>query len=273
MTSTVTSRDGTVIAYERSGSGPPLVVVDGALCSRGFGAMPKLKPFLQRHFTLFAYDRRGRGESGDAQPYDKVREIEDLEAMLQAAGGSASVLGLSSGAALALDAAASGLNITKLAVYEPPYMVNDGGHHASAGHAARLRQLIAAQRRGEAVTYFMRQMVGIPAFVVFMMRWVPGLWSHCKSVAHTLAYDAEIMGDFSLPAQRLAAVNVPTLAINGEKSDVRLRDAVQALVSALPKVEHRVLKGQSHNVSPAALTPVLVQFFGKETGALQCASC
>lgn len=267
MSSTVTSRDGTVIAYERTGSGPAIIVVDGAMCSRAFGAMPKLGPFLQRHFTLFAYDRRGRGSSGDTQPYDKVREIEDLEAILQAAGGSASVLGLSSGAALALEAAASGLNITKLALYEPPYMVNDGGHHARAGHAAQLRQLIAAERRDEAVKYFMRKMVGIPAFVVFVMRWIPGMWSKCKAVAHTLPYDAAIMGDFSLPVQRLASIKTPTLAINGEKSDVRLRAAVHELANALPNVKHCVLKGQSHNVSPATLTQPLVQFFGNGTGA------
>jgi pimeloyl-ACP methyl ester carboxylesterase len=167
----MTSRDGTPIAYERIGSGPALVLVDGALCSRAFGPMPKLAPLLAQRFTVFFYDRRGRGDSGDTKPYTPAREVEDLEALLAEAGGSAFVLGLSSGGALALEAAASGLNIKKLAVYEPPFVgIDDGGHHAAAGHEGQLNRMIAAGRRGDAVKYFMQKMVGVPAIFVVLMR-------------------------------------------------------------------------------------------------------
>jgi len=144
----VISKDGTTIAFERSGAGPAVILVDGALCSRAFGPMPKLAPLLARQFTVFMYDRRGRGDSGDTRPYAKEREVEDIEALIQAAGGSAFVLGLSSGAALALEAAARGLGIKKLVVYEPPFMIDDAAHHAAAGHEGRLRRMIAEGRRG-----------------------------------------------------------------------------------------------------------------------------
>lgn len=257
----VLSRDGTAIAFERFGAGPALILVDGALCSRGFGPMPKLAPMLARHFTVYTYDRRGRGESGDTKPYAKEREVEDIAALIKEAGGSAFVVGLSSGAALALDAAASGLGITKLVVYEPPFVSDDFDHHAAPNHEAQLNRLIAAGRRGEAVKYFMRQMVGVPAVFVAMMRVMFGVWRKLEAVAHTLPYDAAVLGDFTVPRQRLAAITVPTLAINGEKTDVRLRHAVQAVAAAVPGAQRRTLKGQTHNVAPKALTPVLVEFF------------
>jgi len=259
--SKVLSKDGTAIAFDRLGRGKPLILVDGALCSRSFGPMPKLAPLLAQHFTVFTYDRRGRGDSGDTKPYAKEREVEDIAALIKEAGGSAFVLGLSSGAALALEAAASGLTITKLAAYEPPFMVDDGGRHAAAGHETQLNQLIEADCRGDAVTYFMRKMVGIPAIVVALMRLMPGVWSKLKAVAHTLPYDAAVMGDYSLPMRRLSSVTIPTLAIDGEKTDVRLRRAVQAVAEALPRAQRRTLKDQTHNVKPEVLTPTLVEFF------------
>jgi pimeloyl-ACP methyl ester carboxylesterase len=261
--STVTSRDGTSIAFERMGSGLPLILVDGALCSRAFGPMPKLAPLLAKSFRVYMYDRRGRGDSSDTRPYSKEREVEDLEALIGEAGGSAFVLGLSSGAALALEAAASGLAIEKLAVYEPPYMVTpaDSARHANADHQARLERLLAAGRRGDAVKYFMRDMVAVPAFIVFLMRFMPGVWSKLEAAASTLPYDAAIMGNFSLPSQRLAAVRAPTLVIGGGKSEARLRAAVEAAARAVPNAQLRTLKGQTHNVSPEALTPVVTEFF------------
>jgi pimeloyl-ACP methyl ester carboxylesterase len=212
------------------------------------------------------YDRRGRGDSSDTGPYAKEREIEDLEALIGEAGGSAFVLGLSSGAGLALEAAAAGLPIPKLAVYEPPYMVRpeDSALHMTAGHEAQLKKLVADGRRGDAVKYFMRDMVGIPAIFVLIMRFIPGMWSKLKAVAHTLPYDAAIMGDFTLPAGRLKAVRVPTLAIGGGKSDARLRAAVDAVASVVPNSRKRTLSGQTHNVKPQALTPVVTEFFAME---------
>ena len=262
-TNRVFSRDGTAIAYERLGSGPPLILVDGALCSRQFGPMPKFASLLAQHFTVFMYDRRGRGASTDTKPYAKEREVEDIEALIRDAGGAAFVLGVSSGAALALEAAASGLRITRLAVYEPPYMVRpvDRERHARADHEEQLKRLLVAGRRGDAVKYFMRQMVGIPAIFVAMMRLMPGMWSKLIAVAHTLPYDAAIMGNFSLPAERLKSVAVPTLVVGGTKSDARLRAAVEAVAQALPGSRLRLLSGQTHNVKPEVLVPVLTEFF------------
>lgn len=261
--STVTSRDGTAIAFEHMGSGPPLILVDGAFCSRSFGPMPKLAPLLAKTFRVYMYDRRGRGSSGDTKPYAPQREVEDLDALIGEAGGSAYVLGVSSGAGLALEAAASGLAIEKLAVYEPPYMISpaDSERHAKAAHELQLTRLITAGRRGDAVKYFMRDMVGVPALFVFMMRWMPGVWSKLEAAASTLPYDAAIMGNFSLPAQRLARVRTPTLVIGGGKSEARLRAAVDAAAKAIPDAQLRTLKGQTHNVKPEALTPVVTDFF------------
>ncbi len=254
----VESKDGTAIAFERSGAGPAVILVDGALCSRGFGPMPKLAPLLARHFTVYVYDRRGRGDSGDTRPYAKAREVEDIAALIHAAGGVASLVGLSSGAALALEAAASGLPIPKLVAYEPPFMVDDGGHHARAGHEARLAELIAAGRRGDAVRYFMRDMVGMPGFVVFFMRFAP-MWKQLEAVAHTLPYDAAVMGDWQPPAG-LASLTVPTLAMHGEKSPAPLRKAVRALADRLPDVRYAALEGQTHDVKPEVLAPAIVEF-------------
>ena len=257
----VTSKDGTRIAFEQSGSGPALILVDGALCSRAFGPMPKLAPLLAPHFTVFTYDRRGRNESGDGKAYAKEREVEDLDALIQAAGGSAHLVGLSSGAALALEAAASGLNVTKVAAYEPPYIA-EGGVQAPPDHEGTLKALIAAGRRGDAVKYFMRDMVGVPGIFVFLMRWMPGVWTKMKAVAHTLPYDAAVMSRFLVPTERLATIKTPTVVLHGGKTDPRLQKAAQAVAAAVPAAQHRTLEGQTHNVDPKVLTPALVEFLG-----------
>ena len=253
----VQSKDGTEIAFERVGSGPAVILVDGALCSRAFGPMPKLAPLLARHFTVFLYDRRGRGESGDTRPYSAMREVEDIAALIGAAGGRASLVGLSSGGALALEAAASNLPIAKVVAYEPPYVLDE--RHAKADHAGRLGELLAADRRGAAVHYFMHDMVGIPAPFAYLMRLMPRMWKQLKAVAHTLPYDAVIMGDFRPPA-RFSSIRVPALAMHGEKSDVKLRNAVQAVAALVPNVQCRSLPGQTHNVKLDVLAPELVEF-------------
>jgi pimeloyl-ACP methyl ester carboxylesterase len=257
----VISKDGTHIAYEKSGSGPALILVDGALCSRKFGPMPKLAPLLAQRFTVFTYDRRGRGDSDDASPpYTKERELEDLAALIQAAGGSAFVVGLSSGGGLALEAAASGLNIPKLVAYEPPYVAVHDAHHAKANHEAQLLRLLAEGRRGDAVKYFMRDMVGAPGFAVFIMRLIPGIWKKLTAVAHTLPSDANIMGDFSVPAKRLASVRVPSLILYGGKTDAKLKKAAETVADAVPGARRGTLAGQTHNVDPKVLTPAVVEF-------------
>ena len=256
----VTSKDGTIIAYDQSGSGFPVILVDGALCSRDFGPMPKLAGLLAENFIVINYDRRGRNESGDTKPYAAEREIEDIEALIKGAGGSAFVVGFSSGAALALAAAASGLNIPKLALYEPPFMVNDEGHRPPVDSLEQLKAMIAADRRADAVKFFMKDMVGIPGIFIFMMQLMP-IWKKLKGVAHTLPYDAAIMGDYSLPETKAASVKTPTLISGGAKSQVTLRHAVQKLSEVMPNNKLQILKGQTHNVSVKVIAPVLTAFF------------
>jgi pimeloyl-ACP methyl ester carboxylesterase len=264
--SQVRSKDGTPIAFERTGSGPALILVDGALCSRGFGPSPKLAPLLAPHFTVYAYDRRGRGESGDTQPYSPAREVEDIAALIQEAGGAASLLGLSSGGALALEAAAGGLPIDQVVAYEPPY-VDDDGQRGGAAHLGRLQRLVASGDRGAAVKYFMKDMVGVPAPVVVMMRLMPGIWRKLKAVAHTLPYDAAIMTEFRIPRVRFASIRIPTLVMNGSKTDSRLSQAARAIADAIPGAQHRELAGQNHNVKPGALAPAVVQFLSASNAA------
>ncbi len=257
--SQVRSKDGTPIAYDRSGGGPALILVDGALCSRGFGPSPKLAPLLARHFTVYAYDRRGRGESGDTQPYSHTREIEDLAALVDAAGGSASLLGLSSGAALALHAAAAGLPIDKVVAYEPPY-VDAGGRRDAGAHERELKRLLERGNRGGAVHYFMKDMVGAPAPVVYMMRLMPWIFRKLEAVAHTLPYDAAVMTEFSIPRERFVSIALPVLVMNGSKTDARLKSAAHAVAAAIPGAQHRELPGQTHDVKPGALAPAVVEF-------------
>jgi pimeloyl-ACP methyl ester carboxylesterase len=257
--SQVRSKDGTTIAYERSGNGPALILVDGALCSRAFGPSPKLAPLLARHFAVYAYDRRGRGQSGDTHPYSPAREVEDIAALVEAAGGSASLLGLSSGGALALEAAATGLPITKVAAYEPPY-VDESSHRDGAAHEAQLDLLLAGGNRGGAVQYFMRDMVGAPALMVVMMRLMPWIWRKLEAVAHTLPYDAAVMTAFKIPRARFASIGVPALVMNGTKTDPSLREAARVLADVIPAARRRELAGQTHNVKPDVLAPAVVEF-------------
>jgi pimeloyl-ACP methyl ester carboxylesterase len=256
----VRSNDGTAIAFERSGDGPALVLVDGALCSRGFGPSAKLAPLLAAHFTVYAYDRRGRGESGDHDRYSVEREVEDLAAVIDAAGGQAFLLGLSSGGALALHAAAGKLPVTGVLAYEPPY-VNEENRENGARHEEELKRLVAARKRGQAVKYFMRDMVGAPAPMVAIMRLMPWIWRKLEAVAHTLPYDAAVMSGFRIPRERFAAIRVPTLIMSGSKTEERLRRAARAAAEAIPGARHRDLAGQTHAVKPAALAPSAVEFF------------
>jgi pimeloyl-ACP methyl ester carboxylesterase len=255
----LTSSDGTTIAFERSGDGPPVILVCGGSTDRTANA--PLSELLAEHFTVFNYDRRGRGDSGDTAPYAVEREIEDIDAVIAVAGGSASVYGTSSGAALALEAAASGLAITKLALWEPSYIV-EGRPRPPADTARIYAELVAAGRRGDAVEYFMAKVVGLPPELVAEARKAPW-WPAQEALAHTLAYDATIMGDYSLPAERAASVMVPTLVIDGGASFPWIRKTAQAIADIIPHAQRRTLEGQTHNVAAEAITPVLVEFFAE----------
>src|SRR5579859_431619 len=252
----VRSKDGTSIAFDRSGDGPPVILVVGAFNERPTGA--PLAAFLTPRFTVFNYDRRGRGASGDTLPYSVDREIEDLAALIDEAGGCAAVFGYSSGAFLALQAAGHGLPITKLALYEAPYVVEPRGHE---NHAANLAELIAVGRRGEAVEYFQRKMVGIPEEVVAQFRNAPFRPS-LERIAHTLVYEAMILGDAQLPTALAASVLTRTLVLAGDSSAPFMPVSAQALASAMPNGQVRILHGQSHDIEPSVLGPVLEQFLG-----------
>jgi pimeloyl-ACP methyl ester carboxylesterase len=256
---TVTSPDGTTIGYERTGSGPALVLVDGAMCYRAAGPMRPLAAQLQDRFTVYTYDRRGRGESSDTSPYAVSREVEDLQAVIAAAGGRALGYGISSGAALALATAAAGPGITRLALYEPPFMaeVEDGSR--AKEYTERLDELLGAGRRGDAVAIFMTY-VGMPPEAVEGFRASPG-WAVLEAIAPTLAYDDAVLAGGYVPRDLASAISVPALVLAGGSSPAGLLEAAKATSDALPTGSFRTLAGETHDVAPDALAPVLVEFF------------
>ncbi len=262
---TVTSRDGTTIAFDRVGEGPPLIVVDGAFSHRAINpTAPRLAALLSPRFTVYTYDRRGRGESGDTKPYAVGREIDDLDALIADAGGPAFVMGGSSGALLALDAAASGSAIVKLALYEPPLVVDDSHPSLRGDYAARLDELLAAGRRGDAVAFFFTQAMGLPGQEVAAMRH-GSFWAELEKVAPTLSYDAALfaptMSGRPLPAGRWGSVTAPTLVIDGGAGEGFIHSGADALAHVLPDARRQTLSGQTHDVEAEAIAPVLADFF------------
>ncbi|MFI7637003.1 alpha/beta fold hydrolase [Nonomuraea sp. NPDC049400] len=263
----VTSKDGTSIAYERLGDGPAIILVAGASVDRSGNA--QLAQELSGKFTVYNYDRRGRGDSGDTLPYAVEREIEDIAALIAEAGGAAHLFGASSGGALALEAAAAGLPIAKLAVYEVPYNVAPDGRERWREYVERLHALLAEGRRGDAFALFMVT-AGATEEMVEQARNSPA-WPGLEAVAPTLAYDAACMGDGRPPADRLAGIACPTLVATGGASAEsfvggggdffdRAADAVAAFV---PGAVREIVEGQTHMVDPKALAPVLTRFLGR----------
>lgn len=261
--STVNSADGTRIAFTRTGDGPALIIVDGAMCSRAQGPSGPLAAELAGDFTVFTYDRRGRGESGETDEIALEREVEDLAALAKEAGGSPLLAGTSSGAMLALEAASHGVGATKVAMYEPPLIVDDTHRPLPADFRARLDTMVAEGRTGEAVSEFMR-FVDVPGFGLAIMRLLP-VWSKLKRLAPTLRYDfaymAELQQGRPLPAARWSAVTQPTLVADGGKSPEWMRGGCRALSEVLPNATYRTVPGQTHLVKATALAPVLREFF------------
>ena len=269
--STVTSADGTRIAYDRIGEGPPVILVAGATQYR---AADQTSPELARRLAdgghaVINYDRRGRGESGDTLPYAPEREIEDLAALVAEAGGGASLFGMSSGAVLAAEAAARGVAITKLVMYEPPCKVDETGPYPGTrkefdAYLATLDAATAAGRPGDAMEHFL-EMVGMSKEEVEAFRGTPA-WPAFEAVGHTIAYDGRIMEPFSLgepiPAGRWAAALQPTLVLDGGDSPEWMRNAAAAVAAALPNAKARTLPGQTHQFDPDVLAPVLLEFLG-----------
>jgi pimeloyl-ACP methyl ester carboxylesterase len=256
---TTRSADGTEIAFDQTGEGPPVILVVGAFNDRSTGA--PLGEALESRFTVLNYDRRGRGASGDTVPYAVEREVEDLDALIREAGGAARVFGYSSGGTLALEAAARGLNITKLAVYEAPFMAGDGVPRPPKDMAAQLAKLVSSGHRGDAVELFQTKLVGIPEQVVAQLRHAP-FRPALEATAHTLVYEASIVGDLTLPMAQLKSIKAPTLVVYGTESPAFMGTGAEALAEALPAGRVQALDGQNHDIVPAVLAPVLLDFFG-----------
>jgi pimeloyl-ACP methyl ester carboxylesterase len=277
---TVTSKDGTTITYDKAGQGqgPVLVLVTGALGTRADDGdmVNRLAP----HFTVISYDRRGRGDSGDTQPYAVQREVEDIEALIDANGGSAYLYGQSSGGVLSLETASQlTRKVTKLALYEPPLILDDSRPRLPADYVDQLNAAIAAGNRGKAVEIFMTEALLIPAEYVETMKnpppqdapvsneesAQPPSWSEMEAVAHTLAYDGMIVRDTAagvpLPQGKWATTRAKTVVITGGNSEPFFHDGAATLAKALPYAEHWTLPGQDHAVAPAKLVPMLIDFY------------
>ncbi|WP_399889327.1 alpha/beta fold hydrolase [Streptomyces sp. BBFR51] len=250
------SRDGTPIAYERTGRGPAVVLVSGAM-STGSTVAP-LAAELSDRLDVTVYDRRGRGESGDTAPYAVEREIEDLAALIETLGGEVSLYGMSSGGALVLRAAASGLPVRRVAVYEVPYAMDDAAVRAAASYTERLTEALGQGRLGDAVEEFLRH-TGLGEEMIQGARQSP-MWAGMESVAPSLAYDDAAMGDSRVPKSELASVTAPLLALAGGASDAWWHEAARAIAGAAPDGAYGTVDGQTHMVEPGVLAPVLVEF-------------
>jgi pimeloyl-ACP methyl ester carboxylesterase len=256
----ITSKDGTKIAFDRSGKGAALILVGGAFQYRAIDERTtQLASLLAQHFTVYNYDRRGRGDSTDTPLYAIEREIEDLDALINEAGGSAYVFGMSSGAVLALHAVAHGLTIKKLALYEPPFGNPGVSRSAAESYTRQLKAFLAEDRRGDAVALAMTSF-GTPAEAVAGMRQSP-VWPMFEAVAPTLAYDDAIMGNGSLPIAIMKKVDLPTLVMDGGDSPAFMHEAAQAVADGLSHGQHRTLEGQTHAYQPEVLAPVLAEFY------------
>ncbi|MGV9229589.1 alpha/beta fold hydrolase [Streptomyces nigra] len=253
------SADGTSLAYASRGEGPPVILVSGAM-STGDTVAPLAEALADR-FTAVVYDRRGRGESGDTRPYAVEREVEDLAALIGAVGGEAALYGVSSGGALALRAAASGLPARRIAVYEVPFAVYEGGAEERAEYTERLTSALEQDRRGDAVELFLR-LTGLGEGLIQGARQSP-MWPGMESIAPSLAYDDAVMGDGLVPEARLASITAPVLSLAGGASPEWMREAARIVADTAPRGTYRVLERQSHMVEPEVLAPVLAEFFGQ----------
>lgn len=259
MKATVTSKDGTKIAYEKVGHGQAVILVLGALNSRKSGS--KLAKLLAPHFTVVSYDRRGRGDSTDTAPYSPQREVEDIAALIEAVEEPVYLYGHSSGAAIALQAASKlGKQVRKLAIYEAPYSLDGGARKAASEYYGQLKKLLKNGRKRDAVALFIRS-VGVSDKQIQAMRRMP-MWRGLETMAPTLAYDSEILGKgHALPTSLLKGISTSTLVMHGGAGAPAMRDAAQAISEAIPNAQLRTLAGQTHGVSPKVLVPVLIEFF------------
>jgi pimeloyl-ACP methyl ester carboxylesterase len=262
---TVTSKDGTKIVFDKVGSGPAVILVNGAMSYRAFDpTLAQLAALLGSHFTVYNYDRRGRGESGDTKPFIKQREIEDIRALVEDAGGEAMLFGISSGGAVVLETAATIPGITRVIVYEVPFIVDDS-RQPLPNYSEHTARLAAEGKLDELVEYFLTQVVGIPAEYAAGMKQDQNMWGGMLAIAPTIPYDAAFVGEFMrgkpLPTDHWVKVTMPVLVADGGASDAWMHHAADALAKVLPRAIRQTLEGQTHRVDPNVLAPVIIEFF------------
>ncbi len=258
----IKSKDGTWIAFNKAGTGPAIIIVNGALSYRAVYDDKFLVSALSKDFTIYTYDRRGRGESTDTSPYDVEREIEDIEALIKDAGGSAYLYGVSSGAALSLLSAArlGEAKIPKLALYEPPYVAeSEKDKQAFVEHGKRLNELIATGNHGDAIAYHFTA-IGTPPEALESLR-KSAEWPLMERVEHTLSYDYAILNNGAIPADAAKKATMPTLVMNGDKSFGFMNEAAKNLSKIMRNAQWKVLQDQKHQASPEILAPVIKEFF------------
>jgi pimeloyl-ACP methyl ester carboxylesterase len=261
---TVTSADGTRIAYDRYGEGPAVILVNGAMGYRKFKKFEQVANALSEHCTVINYDRRGRGDSGEAGPISVQHEVDDIAALIDTVGGRASLWGWSSGGAVALRAAAADIGVERLVVYETPFKTDPAAKYPADDYGARLDQVVATGDRTGAAKHFMRNAVGIPAPAVAVMSLLP-MFKRFAATGHTLTFDYAALGDHNmhgapLRAEEWATVTCPTLVAYGAKTVPGLKHASRALADVLPNATLLELPGQNHNVSPSAIVPMVADF-------------
>jgi pimeloyl-ACP methyl ester carboxylesterase len=260
----VKSADGTRIAYDRYGEGPAVIIVGGALAYRKFKKFEQIATALAEHCTVINYDRRGRGDSGEAGPASVEREVEDIAALIEAVGGRASLWGWSSGGALALRAAAADIGVENVVVYEVPFKTDPEAKYPADEYGARLAEIVASGDRLGAAKHFMRNAVGMPRLAVALMSRAP-MFKKFAANALTLTFDYAALGDHNMHGRPLreaewAGVTCPTLVAYGAKTVAGLKHASRSLADVLPNATLRELPGQNHNVSASAIVPVLAEF-------------
>lgn len=258
---TISSADGTRIAFETTGKGAPLILVGGAFCDRSARASgTPLAALLSHGFTVFSYDRRARGDSGNTLPYAMDREIDDLAALLAHAGGDAYVFGNSSGALLAWMGALRGLSIRKLAMFEPPVVVDRAALDAVESTAKDIDLAVDAHRLGDAAELFLTKIVRMPPPIVTQMRGAP-MWGSLEKLAHTLSWDVRMTARAAARLEEAKGLGTTTLILEGDGSPPWMREPMRALAKAMPSATLRTLEGQTHNVDPDVLARALEAFF------------
>jgi pimeloyl-ACP methyl ester carboxylesterase len=259
----VTSKDGTQVGYSVAGSGPAIILVDGAMCWREMGPATPLAAELKDRFTVYTYDRRGRGESGNTKPYATAREVEDLVALVGVAGGSVALYAISSGVILALEAANAVPGITGMVLYEAPIFTDGTRRPVPSDYVQHMDQLVATGDNAGAVKYFMDKGIGVPWYVLLMMQ-VFGIFRKMAPVGPTLPYDTAFVAPLwtykPIPANRWPNVTMPVLTMGGSKSDTWMQNAQKAIAANLPNAQHKILAGQNHMVAATAIAPAIKEF-------------